>query len=113
MNRLRYFALLAGTAFPITQSYGRRGLDENFARGTGSFRSLHGGRMPAFARCCFCIAASLLVFTSPMKGSSLIPSLEIVPQQMIKAITTNESSRLIDDCVYGFLIYGVAEIPND
>ena len=27
--------------------------------GVGSF-------IPAFARCCFCIAASLLVFTSPM-----------------------------------------------
>ena len=25
-----------------------------------------GGFIPAFARCCFCIAASLLVFTSPM-----------------------------------------------
>ena len=25
------------------------------------------GRMPAFARCCFCIAASLLVFTSPIR----------------------------------------------
>ena len=33
---------------PITQAYGRRGADENFVRGTGTFRSLHGGRMPAF-----------------------------------------------------------------
>ena len=32
-----------------------------------SFRT--GGRIPAFARCCFCIAANLLVFTSPMRFS--------------------------------------------
>ena len=55
------------TSFPITQSYGLRGPDGNFARGTGTFRSLHGGRMPAFARCCFRIAASLLVLTSPIR----------------------------------------------
>jgi hypothetical protein len=28
-----------------------------------------GGFIPAFARCCFCIAASLLVFTSPIVSS--------------------------------------------
>lgn len=27
-----------------------------------------GGFIPAFARCCFCIAASLLVFTSPIES---------------------------------------------
>ena len=27
------------------------------------------GFIPAFARCCFCIAASLLVFTSPMTSA--------------------------------------------
>ncbi len=31
--------------------------------------SAFGGFIPAFARCCFCIAASLLVFTSPMTSS--------------------------------------------
>ena len=28
-----------------------------------------GGLIPAFARCCFCIAANLLVFTSPIRYS--------------------------------------------
>ena len=31
-----------------------------------------GGFIPAFARCCFCIAANLLVFTSPIMCASLI-----------------------------------------
>ena len=31
-----------------------------------------GGFIPAFARCCFCIAASLLVLTSPIMCASLI-----------------------------------------
>ena len=31
-----------------------------------------GGFIPAFARCCFCIAANLLVFTSPTMCASLI-----------------------------------------
>ena len=35
--------------------------------GIGRQRLFFGGFIPAFARCCFCIAASLLVFTSPMR----------------------------------------------
>jgi len=31
----------------FVRHYGRRGPDGNFARGTGTFRSLHGGRIPA------------------------------------------------------------------
>ena len=65
-RRLETFKVFGPVGHRIIQSYGRRGADENLARGTGTFRSLHGGRMPAFARCCFCIAASLLVFTSPI-----------------------------------------------
>ena len=65
-GRLETLKVFGPVGQTIIQSYGRRGSDENFARGTGTFRSLHGGRMPAFARCCFCIAASRLVFTSPM-----------------------------------------------
>ncbi len=64
---LRYLALPAGGKFTTVRHYGWRGPDENFARGTGTFRSLCGGFIPAFARCCFCIAASLLVFTSPIR----------------------------------------------
>ena len=30
--------------------------------------------MPAFARCCFCIAANLLVFTNPMASPITITS---------------------------------------
>ena len=61
------FKVFGPVGHRIIQSYGRRGADENLARGTGTLLSLHGGRMPAFARCCFCIAASLLVFTSPIR----------------------------------------------
>ena len=32
-----------------------------------------GGVIPAFARCCLCIAANLLVFTSPMTSSFITP----------------------------------------
>ena len=32
-----------------------------------------GGFIPAFARCCLCIAANLLVFTSPMTHSFITP----------------------------------------
>ena len=65
LETLRVFGAAGG--HHITQAYGRHGAGENFARGTGILRSLHGGRMPAFARCCFCIAASRLVFTSPIR----------------------------------------------
>ena len=40
---------------------GCRGKGAHFRAGLGV-----GSFIPAFARCCFCIAASLLVFTSPM-----------------------------------------------
>ena len=67
VGRLETLKVFGPVGYPIIQSYGWRGADENFARGTGTLRSLHGGRMPAFARCCFCIAANLLVFTSPIR----------------------------------------------
>ena len=68
------------TVVPEQQSrsvYGLYRPAENFSRGTGTFQSLRGGGfIPPVARCCFpvhrslgeggCIAASLLVFTSPM-----------------------------------------------
>ena len=66
-GRLETLKVFGPVGHHIIQSYGLRGPDGNFARGTGTLRSLHGGRMPAFARCCFCIAASLLVFTSPIR----------------------------------------------
>ena len=65
-GRLETLKVFGPVGQPIIQSYGRRGADENLARGTGTLRSLHGGRMPTFARCCFRIAASLLVLTSPI-----------------------------------------------
>ena len=66
-GRLETFKVFGPVGHHIIQSYGRRGADENFVRGTGTFRSLHGGRIPALERCCLYIAASLLVFTSPIR----------------------------------------------
>ena len=47
-GRLETFKVFGPVGHRIIQSYGRRGADENLARGTGTLRSLHGGRMPAF-----------------------------------------------------------------
>ena len=43
-----------------------------------------GGFIPAFARCCFCIAASLLVFTSPMTLLSLCCFNVTLPMRLLK-----------------------------
>lgn len=45
------------------------GLDLRTRGMCGPASPFTGGFIPAFARCCFCIAANLLVFTSPMRFS--------------------------------------------
>ncbi len=65
-GRSQFASRGSGTA--ANRGYGLDCPPVNFPRGTGAFQSLRaGGRMPALARCCFCIAASLLVFTSPIR----------------------------------------------
>ena len=54
-----------------------------------------GGFIPAFARCCFCIAASLLVFTSPTVFPLLPRSIPNLPRNLPRKPPRNLSLHFL------------------
>ncbi len=64
---------------------------------TRSLLGLGGFFTPAFARCCFCIAASLLVFTSPIRHPPYLSAVDYAtshsPRHLRRALKSAEGAQ--------------------